>query len=256
MKTYLCLVLLAASQLCLPAQEMLGGKTEGGGPDGAPATNRPCWRYPIRVINYRKFDLHPLFAWWRENYGAYQSVVAAAAQAQEPPDFSKLPPSPMPGWHRIKQGHFISNAAYGWLCEVVIEDVPSHAVTNKIIIRDPPLADQAAWTALVARYDELKEEGPSVTTGANPAPKHHSHKAAYAAANPPPDAQNPTPAATPSGTNSPAHHHHSALESATAALDKFPEGTNYTIDLFAVKLGYLQDGSHRQVYDLGQMYVK
>ena len=40
------------------------------------------------------------------------------------------------------------------------------------------------------------------------------------------------------------------------ALKKLPAGTNYTVDLFALKIGYIQDGSHRQVFDLGQMYLR
>ncbi len=147
-----CLFILVAASHSAQAQKTFGGKTEGGGPGGSPDTNCPCWRYPIRAIGYRKIDLRPLFAWWRENYGAYQAAVSAATKADQPPDFSSLQPSPAPGWQRIKEAHFIANVAYGWECQGVVEDVPSHSVTNKIIIRNPPTADKAKWDNLVAQY--------------------------------------------------------------------------------------------------------
>ena len=255
MKTTLCLLALALIPIGGHAQQMLGGKTEGGGPNGSPATNYPCWRYPIRVINYRKFDLRPLFAWWRDNYSAYQSVLAT--NMSDKPDVSSLPPSPMPGWHRIKRGHFVSNSSYGWVCDVVIEDMPSHEVTNKIILRSPPVADKAVWDNLVAQYEELESENTGSNQGANPKPRHHMRNPySYS----PQDQQQQQQAAIYNATNvtaaNPTGHVPSLKEQLLAALDKFPEGTNYTIDLFAAKIGYLQDGSHRQVYDLGQMYTK
>ena len=158
----------------------------------------------------------------------------------------------MPGWQRIKEGHFISNVAYGWLCEAVIEDLPSHTVTNKIILRNPPVADKAEWDDLVGQYYDLK--GQAGTT--NP-PPHHAHNTAkgrYAnAARQQAGAQADTNAA-----NLAAQRHNAELgmSDIVAALQKFPKGTNYTVDLFALKIGYLQDGSHRQVFDLGQMYLK
>jgi hypothetical protein len=255
MKAILCLALLALTALSAQAQKIFGGKTEGGGPGGSPDTNCPCWRYPIRVIGYRKFDLHPLFTWWQDNYAAYKGAIAAAEKDEKPPDFSSLPPSPLPGWQRIKKGRYISDVAYGWLCEAVIEDVPSHAVTNKIIIRNPPKLDKAAWDNLVGRYDELKEE--ETPTATNAAPKHtHSRRTAYGAVNqgsPDPPVYGQTNSY---GTNLAHHSGNPAISNILAALNKFPEGTNYTVDLFAARLGYLQDGSHRQVFDLGQMYVK
>jgi hypothetical protein len=253
MKTLLCLVICCVSPFCVQAQETFGGPTEGGGPGGSPATNCPCWRYPVRIINYRRVDLHPLFAWWQENYEAYKGAIATADQSQQPPDLSSLKPSPLPGWQRIKKGRFLSNVAYGWLCDAVIEDMPSHAVTNRIILRNPPTADKALWDNLVDRYNELKEQGDNPNPSA-PAHTHHT-KMTYNAAYPPAAAQNSYGAPSPSPTNS-AHHHaaKSEMSGVLDALKKFPAGTNYTIDLFALKIGYIQDGSHRQVFDLGQMY--
>ena len=259
MKTALCLLALALAPLYLPAQQMLGGKTEGGGPNGSPATNCPCWRYPVRVINYRKFDLHPLFAWWRDNYAGYQAAVAAAAGSDKAPDYSALPPSPLPGWHRIKHGHFLSNSSYGWVCEATIEDVPTHEVTNKIILRTPPLADKAAWDNLLEQYEEMQAEGSGSITANNQKAKRARMRNPYA--NSPQDPQQQQQAAmnayneaqaSAAGQPPPK----SLREQIMAALDKFPEGTNYTVDLFAAKIGYLQDGTHRVVYDLGQMYAK
>jgi hypothetical protein len=260
MKTFVCLAVLSLTQLCAQAQEIFGGPTEGGGPGGAPATNYPCWRYPIRIINYKKIDLHPQFEWWQENFGAYQSAFAAAQPSQKPPDLSSLTPPPLPGWHRIKEGHYISDVAYGWLCEAVIEDYPSHVVTNRIIIRTPPIADKAKWEDLVNRYYELKDEAGDASPAANPAAKHTHHKslnAASGAAYQQAGAQNAYGATNSSATHASAHHHaaKSTPDDILAALEKFPQGTNYTVDLFALKLGYLQDGTHRQVYDLGQMYT-
>ncbi len=257
-----CLFILVAASHSAQAQKTFGGKTEGGGPGGSPDTNCPCWRYPIRAIGYRKIDLRPLFAWWRENYGAYQAAVSAATKADQPPDFSSLQPSPAPGWQRIKEAHFIANVAYGWECQGVVEDVPSHSVTNKIIIRNPPTADKAKWDNLVAQYEDLKEEETPMTNGPAQKPKQpRSRRAAYAAAYQQPattQGQNSYQTNTTS-TNAAAHHHPAAESPTDRILDelkKFPEGTNYTVDLFALKIGYLQDGSHRQVFDLGQIYAK
>jgi len=253
MKTFVCLTAFSVLQLCAQAQETFGGQTEGGGPGGSPATNCPCWRYPIRAINNRQVDLRPQFAWWRDNFAAYQSAFTAAQQSQQPPDFSSLTPPLLPGWHRIKKGHFISIVAYGWLCEAVIEDLPSHTVTNKIVIRNPPKADQAEWDNLVGLYYDLKD----AAGNANPAARHTRNYLSQNAANnatlQQAAAQNQNKA-----TNSSAQPHaaKSGLPSILAELKKFPEGTNYTVDLFALKLGYLQDGSHRQVYDLGQIQMR
>jgi hypothetical protein len=252
MKTLVCLAAFSFIQLCVQAQETLGGQTEGGGPGGSPGSNCPCWRYPIRSINNRKVDLRPQFAWWRDNFAAYQSAFAAAQQSPQPLDLSSLPPPPLPGWHRIKQGRFLSMVAYGWLCEAVIEDLPSHTVTNKIIIRNPPKADQAEWDTLVARYYQLKDQpGPST-----PPTRHTRNYPLQNAANY--GASQQTAAPNQSEATNTGVQGHTAVSPAhkiLAELKKFPEGTNYTIDLFALKLGYLQDGSHRQVYDLGQIQM-
>jgi hypothetical protein len=249
-----CLAMLVMFPGCLTAQtqEKFGAPSEGGGPGGSPAPTGPCWRYPIRIVNNRKVDLHRQFAWWGDNFGVYQRIFSSARQSGKPPELSSLTPPPMPGWQRIKEGHFISNVAYGWLCEAVIEDLPSHTVTNKIILRNPPVADKAEWDDLVGQYYDLK--GQAGTT--NP-PPHHAHNTAkgrYAnAARQQAGAQADTNAA-----NLAAQRHNAELgmSDIVAALQKFPKGTNYTVDLFALKIGYLQDGSHRQVFDLGQMYLK
>lgn len=249
MKKILCLIIIAAAPAWGQARETFGGKTEGGGPGGSPDTNCPCWRYPTRVLNYRRYDLRPLFAWWRDNYGAYKSASEAAGSTGQPPDFSSLPPSPLPGWERIKKGRFISNMALGWYCEAEIEDYPSHSVTNKIIIRNPPNADKDIWNNLVERYEELRDQAQAPAKG-NPAPKHTHHKNSLA------QYANNAAGASNNVTTSHPHNPDSGLTNILAQLQKFPEGTNYTVDLFALKLGYLQDGTHRQVFDLGQMYPK
>ena len=239
---------------CLTAQtqETFGGQSEGGGTGGSPAPTLPCWRYPIRIINNRKADLHPQFAWWRDNFEAYRRIFSSARESGKPPVLSSLTPPPMPGWQRIKEGHFISIVAYGWLCEAVVEDLPSHTVTNKIILRNPPAADEAEWDDLVGRYYDLK--GQAGTTNPPPRHRHKAAKAGYASA-----ARQQTGAQTGTNAANLAAQRHNAemgMSDIVAALQKFPKGTNYTVDLFALKLGYLQDGSHRQVFDLGQMYLK
>ena len=155
---------------CLTAQtqETFGGQSEGGGTGGSPAPTLPCWRYPIRIINNRKADLHPQFAWWRDNFEAYRRIFSSARESGKPPVLSSLTPPPMPGWQRIKEGHFISIVAYGWLCEAVVEDLPSHTVTNKIILRNPPAADEAEWDDLVGRYYDLKGQAGHYQPAATP----------------------------------------------------------------------------------------
>jgi hypothetical protein len=211
------------------------------------------------------YDLRSQFKWWEDNYGAYQGAMAAAGQS--PPDFSTLPPPPLPGWHRIKEGHFISIVAYGWLCDVVIEDYPSHAVTNRIILSNPPKADQDRWNNLVAEYYDLKPNSSapnprartytSMTRARQDAAYQNQNQFAAQYQNFVSNAyQNQVQGdSTNLSTNSiaPKRPRMSPADEVLAELQKFPEGTNYTIDLFACKLGYLQDGSHRQVYDLGQM---
>jgi hypothetical protein len=253
-ETASCLAMLVMYPGCptAHAQETFGTPSEGGGTGGSPDPTRPCWRYPIRIVNNRKVDLHLQFAWWGNNFEAYERLFSSARQSHQPPGLSSLTPPPMLGWQRIKEGHFISNVAYGWLCEAVIEDLPSHTVTNKIILRNPPVADKAEWDDLVGQYYDLKGQ----LGNTNPPPRH-GHKAAKAgyagAAHQQADAQASTNAA-----NLAVHRHNTELgmSDIVAALQKFPKGTNYTIDLFALKIGYLQDGSHRQVFDLGQMYLK
>ena len=233
------------------AQETFGGQTEGGGPGGSPAPTCPCWRYPIRIVNNRKVDLRPQFAWWQNNFEACQRIFSSARQPGQPPDLSSLTPQPMPGWQRIKEGHFISNVAYGWLCEAVVEDLPSHTVTNKIILRHPPMADKAEWDDLVGQYYDLKGQA-----GATNPPPRHVHKAAKGGASA--ARQQVATQADTNAANLAVQRHNAELgmSDIVAALQKFPKGTNYTVDLFALKIGYLQDGSHRQVFDLGQMYLK
>ncbi|MGP8201260.1 MAG: hypothetical protein ACLQU4_17355 [Limisphaerales bacterium] len=196
--------------------------------------------------------MRPQFAWWRNNFEAYQRIFSSAQESGKPPVLSSLPPPPLPGWQRIKAGRFISNVAYGWACEAVIEDFPSHSVTNKIILRNPPLADKAEWDDLVGQYDDLKDQA-----GATNRPPRHVHKTAktgYAGA----ARQQASAQAGTNAANLAVQRHNAALGMAdiVAALQKFPKGTNYTVDLFALKIGYIQDGSHRQVFDLGQMYLK
>jgi hypothetical protein len=251
MKTLACLTLLCLGQFVAQAQQMFGGKTEGGGPGGSPDTNCPCWRFPVRVLNNRIYDLRPLFAWWRDNYEAYKGAVDAGRAAQQAPDFSALPPPPLPGWHRIKEGHFVSEAAYGWLCDVVIEDYPSHTVSNRILVYDPPKSDRTAWDELVAQYEELKEEPASPNT----TPKHNRpYGRSLTAQQQQNQYQYQTTGQIPTNALPAARKpHESPADKILDELKKFPQGTNYTIDLFAYKLGYLQDGSHRQVYDLGQI---
>lgn len=250
--SFLSMLLMFSACLTVQAQETFGAASDGGGPGGSPATNAPCWRFPIRIANNRKFDLRPQFAWWRNNFEAYQRIFSSARASGKPPVFSSLPPPPLPAWQRIKAGRFLSNVAYGWACEAVIEDLPSHTITNKIILRNPPLADKAEWDDLVAQYDDLKTQAGA----ANPAP-HHAHKAAktgYAAA----ARQQAGAQADTNAANLAAQRQNAALGMAdiVAALQKFPKGTNYSVDFFALKIGYIQDGSHRQVFDLGQMYSR
>jgi hypothetical protein len=249
-----CLAMLVMFPGCLTAQsqETFGGPSEGGGTGGSPAPTRPCWRYPIRIINNRKVDLHPQFAWWGNNFEAHERLFSSARQSRQPPDLSSLTPPPMPGWQRIKEGHFISTVAYGWLYEAVIEDLPSHTVTNKIILRNPPMADKAEWDDLVGRYYDLKGQ----LGNTNPPPRH-AHKAAKAVYVSTAQQQTGAQADT-NAVNLAVQRRNTeaGMSNIVATLQKFPKGTNYTVDLFALKIGYLQDGSHRQVFDLGQMYSK
>lgn len=99
---------------------------------------------PRRVINGQAADLSPLFKWWGKREG----------------------PRPLSAWVRLT-GSVVGTNAYGWIVEARVEKTKygskpgeddSGDSSRRVLLRNPPVQDQAEFDRIHDRLTELTQE--------------------------------------------------------------------------------------------------
>ena len=176
-------------------------------------------RDPKRTVNEQTVDLTPLFHWWNNHEGE----------------------RPLKAWVHIT-GHVVTATAWGWTlnahAEHFGEKKDSGEKEIKIMLKNPPVQEQAQFAQLKAQIETLNEERARFSTQAATAAGHakdYSHQrhgyavgAAY-------------------------HHQETAakeqikhideqLKAINAKLAAFPDRDKYAVDCFALHTGQYVNG--------------
>jgi hypothetical protein len=203
-------------------------------------------RWPQRIVQGRRYDLAKLSPWWSNAarlMARQQNVLTRADDLRrlghEPID--EIPPRPITNWCRVLGTNFHAHRL-GWLVEGEIEESPGQRRAARFILEHPPIqdkdqfeADRSEWKALIAGghvniATTMKQDiqGNSWWEGTGT-----------------------QIAGTPvflTGLNQ-AEMQRAADVSGRMAF--MPPGDEYRLDFFAIKIGYLPDASHLEVWDLG-----
>lgn len=193
-------------------------------------------RFPYRTFGNQTINIRPLIQWWDQAY----NISKADGYGSNYTNY--LPTRPLTAWFRV-YGDKVSENAVGWLVDGWIETAPGFNRRAKFLLRNPLRAEEIKFNELQSNLSDLKRQAGlngllryrfvlsvssygdgTLVTNYTPAPD----PALYAQAVP-----------------------------IWVALDKiaingtnFMAGTNYYVDLFAAKIGYIQDGSHARFLTL------
>ncbi|MGP8199911.1 MAG: hypothetical protein ACLQU4_10455 [Limisphaerales bacterium] len=177
-----------------------------------------CWnRWPVRLFGSQAVNIQPLLAWWIRQDSS---------------------PRPLPTWYHVS-GDIIGETPYGWTVRGFIQTNRSSSRAAVFQLRHPPAGERRRFNELNADLARLK-----IIAGRNGLPRYAVVLDTYQYGD---------------GTKGTDYWQaepglHAQAEPIWAALDKIPiTGTNYYIDLFAAKIGYLAAGSHREVFDAGNI---
>jgi hypothetical protein len=152
---------------------------------------------------------------------------------------TRLPARPLTAWYRV-YGDIISEDQFGWIVQGCVQNAPAFSRPATFQLRHPPRDEKARFDELNAALARLKSQA-----GLEGLPRHQVVLSVEQFGN----GTFVTNYSDPANPNL----YVQALP-IWEELDKIPiTGTNYHVDLFAAKIGYLQDGSHREVFDLGQI---
>ena len=98
-------------------------------------------RYPFRVFGNNVVNLTPLFQWWQQSAAATNSISATNAEAVVPAE------RPLAEWHRII-GLKAGELGGSWLVDAVIYTSPKVRTSARIILDNPPVAEEAIFNTL------------------------------------------------------------------------------------------------------------
>ncbi len=106
-----------------------------------PAPDSFCLRNPARVLESKRIDLSPLFAWWTANAG----------KTPPPAGTTNLPPRPLSAWVRVN-GLKVEDASTGWVLMATLESRPGlPSAPVKIVLGHPPVVEAARLKSLLAQ---------------------------------------------------------------------------------------------------------
>ena len=202
----------------------------------APKTNNFSYRWPHRYANGAVYDLTPHFNWWKS--------VSASSTADLP-----AIPAPFPAWHRIKHGLFVKEETLGWLLDAEVESTPGHGDHEKVILRSPPTAERDKWRDLSDQLRALESDQQSAQAAAKAATNgNYNVRNRFARAQRAAAAQNQQQSSTARASDDAA-----AIRKLRDQMAAYPhDGTNYLVDLFALKIGY-KPGTAIPVYEVGYL---
>jgi hypothetical protein len=193
--------------------------------DYHPPMDRQGWRrFPLRGFANGSINLTPLMDWWDKSA----------------PEGADLPRRPLTAWFRIV-GEKIGDSPNGWIVQGRIATSSDDSRPAIFILRNPPLSEKDRFDALNLELAQLKRRA-----GINGLPRHQVLLSMSR-----------------NGDGSIEKNYSAPADPVLYAqalpiwkeLDKIPsDGTNYLLDFMAGKLGYLQDGSHREVFALGVIH--
>ncbi|MGP8201076.1 MAG: hypothetical protein ACLQU4_16415 [Limisphaerales bacterium] len=234
MKSWLASILLICAGAVIAADDYLYHFERGTGPL-VPQNASASWdRFPFRAFGPQTVNLTGLIEWWKQADKLSRDKWALYGSNY----LHQLAPRPLTAWYRI-YGDKISEDAFGWIVQAWIETAPGFSRQAKIQLRHPPAADEKRFNELQSALAQLKR-----LAGQNGLPRWPVHLST--------EQYGDGRLVTNWWVADPVLH--AQAQPIWAELDKIPiSGTNYHIDFFAAKIGYLQDGSHREVFDLGQI---
>lgn len=98
-------------------------------------TNAPdfCCRYPVRYFGVADVNLAPLFGWWEHQRSPSHQI--------------EYSPRPLMAWKRIV-GFKMMDQGYQWVVEAEIFTNRASGGKSRIILRNPPVQEEAAFYAL------------------------------------------------------------------------------------------------------------
>jgi hypothetical protein len=155
----------------------------------------------------------------------------------DPNYLHQLPSRPLTNWYRI-YGEKVGEDRFGWVVKGYIQTAPGYSRAAKFQLLHPPNAEKQRFDELQSILAELTRRAGSwglprepllisaggSNDGSTWENKYEAPKALHALAEP-----------------------------IWAELDTMPPGTNYHVDFFALKRGFLPDGPILEVFDLGQL---
>ncbi len=102
-----------------------------------------CSRHPLRIFgDHSTVNLTPLFQWWTRHERATRTD----------------PVRPLAAWQRIT-GTKVADLEFNWVVDAVIYTSPSTRTNARIILKNPPVAEEQAFYNLKA---QLAEAGPRI----------------------------------------------------------------------------------------------
>jgi len=141
MKTLILLFLLgAAGTVSAQTNQVVHKKHAGTGTfaDFTQTNRDVCCRYPLRTFgSAANVNLTPLFKWW--SHHAPDDMTGA--------DVGVSIERPLAAWHRITGNH-VGDADSSWVVEAEIYTNPGVRIKERIILKNPPLAEEQLFYSL------------------------------------------------------------------------------------------------------------
>ena len=229
-----------ARQEAIRAADAVANVYHYASPGGELGDNSFGWRrFPNRVVGNQLVNLAPLTNWWNRACELSKLKGGRGATNVYGSNYlTKLPARPLTNWFRI-YGEKVGEDQFGWIVEGIIEKAPGYIRPAKFELQRPPVDEKNKFDELQAKLAELNRQG-----GLNGNPRQLVAIAGV-------QYGDGTRALKYAGAINPVLH--ALAEPMWEELDKMPPGTNYHVDFFAVKKGYLQDGTHLEIFDLGYL---
>jgi hypothetical protein len=191
-------------------------------------------QFPKRSVSGRTVNLKPLFKWWGTHDGS----------------------RPLPAWQHVI-GSVVATNSYGWVLQAEIPERPqtgnSGGFSGKIVLKNPPYQDMAAFEKLSAQYKTLAGQKAEMAAAESRAKSNadsirQQRQATGGHARGAGQAQR---AAQRTGANLKAQIKNvdTQMEEVRKKLETWPNAEHYVVDCMALDLGQLYRGD--PVFDHG-----
>lgn len=184
----------------------------------AQTTTNLDFRFPIRVVNGQRVDLHYLFAHWRSGPDAVTNsrwVLLTGTIADDTPS--------------------------GWVVDGKTESASGLSFRQKVLVLHPPRAEKQTLDALLARQDQLDKRNAALESGNTPQKPRHHHNATQQNSQ---DASNPQTENTVSNRENAVQNQLGDVDKQVAAIPTTDStnGATYRVDFFVFYTGQAQGG--------------